>query len=148
MRKIAKLFATLLFIGYVPLAPGTAASLAALPVYYLLRQSPVLYFWVTLAFLGLGFWAAGRAEKAFREKDPPQIVIDEFASTLLVFLFIPFSVKFMVLGFALFRILDIIKIPPIKRLERLPAGSGIMLDDIASAVLSNLILQVLRFLPL
>ena len=64
---------------------------------------------------------------------------------LLVYLFVPFSAKFLITGFILFRIFDIFKIPPIKKLQAYPAGYGIMLDDIAAAILTNIVLQVLRF---
>jgi len=148
VRRIERAIATLFFVGHFPLAPGTLASLLGAGVYLLVRNNTPLYLTLTAALLALGFWSASRAERTFRRKDPPQIVIDEFSSMLLVYLFVPFSVKFLVTGFVLFRILDIFKIPPIKKLQVMPAGWGIMLDDIAAAILANIILQVIRFLPL
>ena len=144
MQKIAKLIATVFFVGFCPIAPGTAASLLALPIYYFLRESPYVYLLITIGLLVVGFWSSSRAEKEFGRKDPGEIVIDEFSAMLIVFLFIPFQVKFMVIGFFLFRIFDILKFPALKRLERLPKGYGIMLDDIAAAILANLVLQVIR----
>ena len=146
MQKIAKLIATVFFVGFCPVASGTAASLLALPVYYFLRENSHAYFFVTIALLIIGFWSSSRAEKEFGRKDPGEIVIDEFSAMLIVFLFIPFNVKFMIIGFFLFRVFDILKFPALKRLERLPKGYGIMLDDIAAAVLANLILQVIRII--
>lgn len=145
MQKISKLIATVFYIGYSPVAPGTLASLAALPFCILLNADIFIYILVTTLLLISGFWSSGRAKEHFSGSDPRQVVIDEFSSMFLVFLFIPISVKFVITGFLLFRLLDIFKIPPIKKLESLPGGFGIMLDDMASAVLANLILQVLKF---
>ena len=145
MQKIDKFISTLFFIGFCPVAPGTAASLLAVFVYFLVRSNVPLHFFLTVFFLALGFWSTSRAENNFSRKDPPQIVIDEFSSMLLVYLFIPFRLKFIIIGFLLFRFLDIFKIPPIKKLQTLPKGYGIMLDDIAAAILTNLVLQILRF---
>lgn len=145
MQKISKSIATLFFVGFSPIAPGTVASLLAIVVYLLVKDNIFIYFFLTIFLLILGFWSANLAKKGFPDKDPPQIVIDEFSSMLLVYFFIPFSPKFLIIGLILFRFFDISKIPPLKRLEALPAGFGIMLDDIAAAILTNLILQVLRF---
>lgn len=147
MQSLSKLIATLFFIGYSPVAPGTLASLAALPFCVLLKDTPFLYFFITGFLLVLGFWASSRAEKAFSKKDPPEIVIDEFASMFLVYAFVPPNAKFLIAGFLLFRVFDIFKIPPLKKLQVLPQGYGIMLDDIAAAILTNIILQALRFSP-
>ncbi|UCD55544.1 MAG: phosphatidylglycerophosphatase A [Candidatus Omnitrophota bacterium] len=147
MQKISKSIATLFFVGFSPIAPGTVASLLAIVVYLLVKDNIFIYFFLTMFLLILGFWSANRARKDFPDKDPAQIVIDEFSSMLLVYFFIPFNPKFLIIGLILFRFFDISKIPPLKRLEELPAGFGIMLDDIAAAVLANLVLQVLRFFP-
>ena len=147
MQKISKSIATLFFVGSSPLAPGTVASLLAIALYLLVKDNAFIYFSLTIVLLILGFWSAHLAEKSFPEKDPPQIVIDEFSSMLLVYFFIPFKVKFLIIGFILFRLFDISKIPPLKKLQTLPAGFGIMLDDIAAAILTNLLLQLLRFIP-
>lgn len=147
VQKINKSIATLFFIGYTPLAPGTLASLIAIAVYFLVKDNAILYLFLTLFSLVMGFVSSSAAERDFSEKDPPQIVIDEFSSMLLVYLFIPFSFRLLVIGFLLFRFFDILKIPPIKKLQSLPSGYGIMLDDIAAAILTNIILQVLVFIP-
>ena len=145
MKRLSKFVATVSFIGYCPFAPGTVASLAAVPLYILVRNNSTIYYLVTALLLSAGFWSISRLKPELIKKDPSYIVIDEFASLLLVYIFIPFSVKFLVTGFILFRIFDILKIPPIKKLERLPGSPGIMLDDIACAILTNLILQILNY---
>ena len=147
MQKINKLIATVFYVGYLPFAPGTAASVLAAGVYFLIKDNPALHLLLTVVFLALGFLVSSAAEKDFGGKDPRRIVIDEFAAMLMVYLFLPFSVSIFIAGFVLFRIFDIFKIPAIKKLERLPAGWGIMLDDIAAALFTNLLLQVLALLP-
>lgn len=132
-------------MGYFPIASGTVASLAALFLYFLIKENNLIYFSVTVLLLLLGFWSSSRAKESFRGEDPHEIVIDEFSSMLLVYFFVPFSPKLLVAGFLIFRALDIFKLPPIKNMERLPRGYGIMLDDIACAIFTNLILHLLRF---
>lgn len=144
MRKIGNIIATLFFVGFSPVAPGTLASLLAMIIYVFVKGNAFIYYFLTMFLLIIGFWSAGLAEKSFSRKDPPQIVIDEFSSMMLVWFFIPFNPKFLIIGFLLFRFFDIVKIPPLKRLQALPSGFGIMLDDIAAAILTNLILHVLR----
>jgi len=145
MRKIGKAIATLFFAGYFPVAPGTVASIIAVGLYLLVRQHTYLYNFLAVLFLVLGFWSAGIAKSNFKEKDPPHIVIDEFSAMFASYLFIPFSWKRLIIGFFLFRLFDIVKIPPLKRLESLPGARGIMLDDIAAAIITNVILQISVF---
>jgi phosphatidylglycerophosphatase A len=145
MQRIRKTVATLFSIGYVPFAPGSIASLAGVAVYLLVRDYHALYYGIIPVCLVLGVWASSRAEKEFPVKDPPQIVIDEFASLFIVYLFIPFETGYVIGGFFLYRIFDILKPPPLRRLERIPGGYGIMLDDVAAAVLANMALRVFTF---
>ena len=147
MRKIAKAVSSLGFVGYTPVASGTAASLAGALIYFLTGGNNPFYLVITALFLIAGFWSSSSAEENFGKKDPREVVIDEFSAMLLCFAFLPYSPKLLVTGFILFRIFDILKMPAIKRLEALPGGYGIMLDDIAAAILTNIILQVLRFTP-
>ena len=148
MRKLSKLIATLFGLGYSPFAPGTIASIAGVFLYFILVKNQAIYVATSLGLVILGFWACNKAVSEFDKKDPSCIVIDEFAAMLLVYLFVPFSIKFTVIGFVLFRVFDIFKMPAIKRLERFPKGYGIMLDDIAAAILTNILLHTIRLLPI
>ena len=105
-------------------------------------QSPwscALFF---LLIAGIGFFSAGRAEKIFGKKDPHEIVIDEVTGIFLAFFLIPLGVTNIVTGFILYRILDITKPFPIRKLECLPGSYGIMADDLLCGLYTNLILQV------
>jgi phosphatidylglycerophosphatase A len=136
--------ATFGFVGYVPIAPGTAGSLAALLLYAPLRAyatTPV-YLAVTAAVLAAGIWAAGGTERAMARKDPGPVVIDEVLGMLVTLAWLPLSWIGVALGFLLFRVFDIVKLFPADRLERIPGGTGIMLDDAAAGVYAHLTLRL------
>ena len=147
MRKIAKYIATLGFIGFMPVAPGTFASALAVPLCVLLSGWPVFYTVATVLLIVGGVWASSMAEEALGVKDAPQIVIDEFSAMFIAYFFIPPTPAFIITGFILFRFFDILKIPPIKKIHSLPKGYGIMLDDLAAAIFTNLILRALLYMP-
>ncbi len=96
------------------------------------------------AFL-LGLITSHNAEKILG-KDSGHIIIDEFCGYLLSVAFIPKSTAYLLSGFILFRIFDVIKPPPIRRLEEtVPGGAGVMLDDILAAIYTNICLQLWRY---
>ena len=146
MARLSKIIATLFYVGYVPFAPGTVASALAIPIYIALRGNSHIYLTFTIVMVIIGFLAINRAVTCFKESDPKCIVIDEFASMFIVYLFLPFTPGIILAGFILFRFFDITKMPIIKKLESFHKGYGIMLDDIAAAILSNMVLQVLLLL--
>ena len=152
--------------GYAPVAPGTfgsAAAVAVAAVVYLLlghfnaftpaNWSAALVAGMVLA--GVGCVACGPfAVSHFARPDPPPVVIDEVAGMFLTLLFVPlvggpkawltFAVAFLA-----FRIFDVWKPPPCGKLENLPAGWGILADDLMAAVYANVVCQlVVRFLIL
>jgi phosphatidylglycerophosphatase A len=86
---------------------------------------------------------AGEAEKIYKRKDARMIVIDEACGMLLSLFSVPYSIFSVILGFFIFRILDILKPFPAKKMERLTGSMGVMFDDIVSAIYTNLILQVI-----
>lgn len=142
-QKLFRTIATVFGIGYLPLAPGTWASAAGLGVYTLLPSGGyiglIAIFIITFI---LGIVSSNIVEADFGQKDPPQIVIDEFSCIFAAFLFVKLTLPIMIIGFILYRTFDIIKIPPMKQLEKLKGGWGIMLDDLAAAIYTNLILQI------
>lgn len=140
--------ASVFYIGYLPIAPGTIGSLAALIPYYFICNNPALMTAVILAVSILGFMTSGRVEKMFGEKDPGEIVIDEFSGMLISLYRIPPAMGYVVTGFILFRFFDIVKPKPIKSLEKLKGGMGIMSDDIIAGVYTNIILQVIYIISL
>ena len=146
MQKIIKLFATFFYVGYVPIAQGTFASLAALLLYCLIGSVFPVYIFITLLLILLGFLVSGRAEELFKEKDASQITIDEASGMLVAFFLIPPTWPYIIGGFMLFRFLDVVKPQPIRKLESLKGSTGVMLDDIAAGVLTNIVLQIARLI--
>ena len=88
-------------------------------------------------------FVTARAARAFGRPDPHEIILDEFVSVPVTLFLVPVAVHWYAVGFCLNRLLDILKPPPIRRLQRLPGGWGIVVDDVAAAIVANLVLQVL-----
>ena len=134
--------ASCFYVGFLPLIPGTFGSAAGIIFYYLLKDNPVSYILVTLIIIVLGFSISGRAEKALNKKDAKPIVIDEVSGMLLSLMLIPYDVKFVIIGFFLFRLLDTLKPYPAGSFEKNKGSLGIMSDDLIAAIYVNIILQV------
>ena len=139
-------------VGFCPLAPGTAGSLVGIAVLVVLLFLPVskpisfgLLMVLLATIVGVGVWAAGRAEEFFQRKDPGPVVIDEVAGQLVTFLAWPqTSWEWLVGGFLTFRFFDIVKPFPARRLEHLPGGWGVMLDDVVAGAYSLGLLYLLH----
>ena len=142
-----RLIATGFFSGYSSFAPGTAGSGVALVIYCLL---PPLNSWAWGGLLvGLffaGVYTSGACEKAWG-KDPRYVVIDEFVGFFVTVSLFPQSVLMGIVGFVVFRILDITKPPPARQVEALPGGWGIVGDDVIAGIYGQMILW-LAFAPL
>ena len=140
--------ASLFGIGRSPIIPGTAGTLASLPLAVAAAVFLPLpaYLGVTLAVALLGIWAAGRAAAMLGMKDPGVVVIDETAGLFVTFLGVPMGWTAAALGFVLFRGMDILKPPPARQFERLPGGWGIMCDDLMAGVYANLLVRAGLFL--
>lgn len=146
MNRLSPLIATLGGLGRAPFAPGTVASLAALPFAWLL-----VYYGGNLALLGatlaaaiVGTWACDEYARRTNAIDPSECVADELAGQWLTFAFAPLSLAGLVLAFLLFRLFDVLKPWPISLAERLEGGLGIMADDIVAAVMAGLLLIAIR----
>ncbi len=163
-------------VGYFPIAPGTMGSLVGVGIYLLLRHETIKIYVrydsdfsrtftlygasillipiLLLAIVALslvGIWAASRAERLFGKKDPGAVVIDEVVGQLIAFVFVfPYFLDpvGIVIGFILFRAFDIIKPYPIRKLEKLPSGLGIVVDDIAAGLYAGVALSVISMLRL
>lgn len=146
MKTAAKILATFFGIGLFPVAPGTLASAVAALVFRIaLHELAWPLYLLLLAFLFFAGVAASAAHAAeLGRPDPGRIVIDEVCGQLLALAFLPAAWAPLAVSFVLFRFFDIIKPWPIRRLEKLPGGWGIMADDIgaglAAAALSRLVL--------
>jgi phosphatidylglycerophosphatase A len=153
-------------VGYIPLAPGTFGSIVGVGLYLLMQSASARAFafaatrgWsmevlarfgttLMLLFVAaltlVGIWAATRAEKLLGRKDPGVVVVDEVAGQLIAFLFVPINAGWWVIitGFLMFRLFDIWKPYPIRRLESLESGLGIMADDVLAGIYAAILLSL------
>ena len=144
MTRLAVVVATFGRVGHFPIAPGTAGSAAALPLFALLRWigSPALDVSVIVALFAAGCWAGSVAESHYGRTDPGYVVLDEVVGQLLTLLFVPVTWVGVIVGFLLFRLFDIVKPFPARQCERLHGGFGIMADDAVAGVYGNLALRL------
>lgn len=146
--RAAQAVSTFFGIGYLPVAPGTWASLAAALLFkFALVQLAWPWVGAVILVVGiLGIWAAGGFSRRIGRRDPRQIVIDEVVGQWIVFMAVPPSWLNVAVGFFLFRILDILKPFGIRKIEALPGGWGIMADDVAAGLVSLALLQGFLFI--
>jgi phosphatidylglycerophosphatase A len=139
--------ATGLYIGRIPLAPGTFGSLVGLPFCFILTQLKLTQaIACTVLFIFFAVWIAGCAERLLAKSDPACIVIDEIAGMVAALIGLPFNPATVVCGFIFFRVLDILKPFPIRILDkRISGGLGIVLDDIAAGIFANLLLRIIFY---
>jgi len=144
-------------VGFIPLAPGTWGSLAAIGIYLLLRSLFLASGLITFSLIQLitivivtftGIWAASQVERITGRKDPGKVVVDEVAGQLIsvfpvLFLNSLYYWKWMVIvSFILFRVFDIVKPYPARRMERLPGGWGIMCDDLVAGAYGFVLVSI------
>jgi phosphatidylglycerophosphatase A len=143
MRRVAVFVATCGYLGYVPIAPGTFGSAAGVAVFYAVRSSGSLgvELAVIAALFAIGIWSSTQAEHHFGGVDPGPIVIDEVVGMLVTLALLPVNATGVLIGFLLFRVLDVIKPWPSAGFERLPGGLGVMADDGMAAIYGNLIMR-------
>ena len=145
MTRLGVLVATACGAGYIPYAPGTFGSAVGVIVYLLVHAWPVgAQVGLVAALCAVGTWAGGVAAVHFGRADPGQVVIDEVVGQLLTLFAAGASAWTVILGFLLFRALDVVKPWPARSLERLPGGYGIMADDVMAGVYGYLALRVVR----
>lgn len=145
MKQLWLTIATFFYTGKIPIAPGTFGSLAAMLIVYFVRpywSAPIpVQMLIILVVFFVGIPAATAIEKASGKKDPGSCVIDEVAGQMLTLLMAPHSIAVYIAGFFIFRFFDIVKPYPIRELEKIPQGLGIMVDDIGAGLYSLILLQ-------
>jgi phosphatidylglycerophosphatase A len=140
--------------GYIPRGGGTLASLVALIPAWFLAPYPLISAAVILLLSALGVWGGSCAERGGWEHDDKRITLDEFCGMLLALFWLrlpsslPGSVLIFLLAFFLFRLLDILKPPPLRQIERLPGGWGVMADDLAAGLVTNGIMRLILLIPI
>lgn len=140
--RLLILLASFFYVGKFPVAPGSLASLAGLFLSLSLRNHVPLYLIVTIVLIVIGFTTAGHIERIVKEKDPSLVVIDEVAGAMIAFFMLPPSVPILITAYFLFRAFDMFKIFPVNKLEELPGGGGIMMDDLLAGVYTFIVMHV------
>jgi phosphatidylglycerophosphatase A len=150
-RRIILILASGAGVGFSPYVPGTLGTLVAVPVSLAVNRlaeiEPVIALFALAGLTLIAIAVAGRAARILAMKDPQIVVIDEIAGFALAN-FLTNSVSGLVVAFVLFRIFDIAKVFPASRLETLPGGAGIVLDDIAAGLYTFLVLRLLALVSL
>ncbi len=150
LRRIGVFVATCAYVGYAPVAPGTFGSAVGLAVLYAVRHqgTRTVEAATIVVLLAIGLWAATEAERHFGRSDPGPVIIDEVIGMLITLAFVPVNLAGAILGFFIFRVLDVVKPWPARRLEHLPGGFGVVLDDVMAGIYGNLAMWgLIRLLP-
>ncbi|HWC02799.1 MAG TPA: phosphatidylglycerophosphatase A [Methylomirabilota bacterium] len=143
--QLARWIATAGGLGYAPFAPGTVASLPVALAVWWLRPGDAALLVATAVVAGVGVWAAGREETRIGAKDPHAIVVDEVAGMLIACCGNPKTLPW-VLGLCLaFRVFDVLKPLGIDKLQALPAGLGVVADDLLAGIYASLLGQLRHF---
>jgi phosphatidylglycerophosphatase A len=145
MRLIVRLLGSCFGLGLSPWMPGTVGTLGGVAIAWYLPSVTAL--WVTaLGLAVLGLPLAFLAERYFGQEDPQWFVLDEVAAYLFVLIGLPFHEPWVLAAaFVAFRLFDITKPPPIKRIEALPRGMGVMADDLLAAVYAHILVKVITW---
>jgi len=142
IRRFVECATTFFYVGYLPLAPGSMASAAGAGLAFLLKDQPFWYGIVFVVVTWIGFKASGIMEGFCRRKDPGCIVIDEVSGVMLAFMALPWRIDVFWATYFLFRAFDMFKIYPANRFEKIPGGTGIMMDDIMAGIYTNIVMQI------
>ncbi len=155
--RLVKILAGFFGLGFSPVAPGTFGAAGGVGLYLLIRyllpgfipvswtELRIGYLIFLAIFFLVGVQVATRAEKEWRHRDDHRIVIDEAFSIFITFLSLPVTPAILIVGFILNRFFDVLKPFPIRRLEKIPAGWGVMIDDLMAGIYSRLALTMLIY---
>ncbi len=142
-QKLILFFATGGGVGFLPGAPGTCGTAVGVLLYWAVGNFPPWHYLLfTFIFSLFSVWVAGLAENIFGEHDSQKIVIDEIAGYLVTMLFLPFSWKYAIAGFVIFRLFDILKPWPICLIDqKWKGGWGVVGDDLLAGIFGCLVMQ-------
>ena len=145
--KISEWIATCFKVGYLPLAPGTWGSIFAILVWWvLLKDLDLLIFGIVIIlFFFIGIIVSNIIIDQNGDNDPTHIIIDELVGQWLALWMLPDGSFYIIVVFILFRFFDIIKPWPIRFMEQLPKGLGVMCDDLTAGLITLIIIQIINF---
>jgi phosphatidylglycerophosphatase A len=143
MRRLGLFVATCGYLGYAPIAPGTFGSAAGLAVFVAVRSTGSVSVELTtiVVLFAIGIWSGTVAEHHFGGIDPGPVVLDEVVGMLITLALLPVNMTGAIVGFLIFRVLDVVKPWPSAGFEKLPGGLGVMADDGMAALYGNLLMR-------
>ena len=148
MINFHKAITTVMGLGYAPIAPGTFGTIGAVLFYYLLTFAfplaipAALLVALAIFFTLLGTWSTAKVIPLWGE-DPSKVVMDEFVGYLITMVLVPISLKYMIIGFVLFRFFDILKPLGVRYIDLNIKGAwGVMLDDVLAGIYACLTLHL------
>ncbi len=140
MNKFHKALTTVLGLGYAPIAPGTFGSIGAFFCCYLLAHFYGVQTYNTIIIIAsvlltiVGIWSTNKLTPEWGE-DPSKVVLDEYIGYILTLLFVPFTLKYLIIALILFRFFDILKPLGIGYIDKhIKGGAGVMLDDVLAGI--------------
>ena len=136
-----KLVSTFFFIGKIPIAPGSFASLVCLLIWFFLPVSVLIQLIVISGIFIIGVLSSNKMVIEMNNSDPSEVVIDEIAGMSIALFLLPHSILLYFIAFILFRIFDIFKPSFIYKVQSLPSGWGIMMDDVLAGIMTWAICQ-------
>ena len=147
MNKIAEITSTVFYIGRLPLAPGTWCSFIAFLSWFYLRFyiEGVFILYASLILFFIGVAVSTIHSEVIKKDDPSEIVIDEWVGQWIALWLIPHSFYWGFASFVFFRFFDISKLGPVKGMDDIKSGTGIMMDDVVAGILALLVTQSLYY---
>lgn len=142
-KNLIKFLASGFYSGLSPVAPGTMGTIVASVLAFIWLQRYEINLPLVVVLTIIGIMISHWAEDIYGEKDSPQIVIDEWAGYFISM--VGLGVNMLVPAFILFRIFDILKPPPIRNLQQLRGGIGVMIDDVLAGIMANLVIRLVLF---
>ncbi len=146
-RLFLETVASFFGLGYIPPCPGTFASAAVAIIFFFTPAVSSLLFLLFLVSLFFsGVWISKKVAAASKQRDPSKIVIDEVVGMLIALFMVPKNAGFYILSFGIFRFFDVVKIFPINKIEKLPRGWGVMLDDVVAGIFTLACVSLVKML--
>jgi phosphatidylglycerophosphatase A len=147
MNKVSEIISTVFYIGRLPFAPGTWCSFVALLAWFFLRFhiEGVFILYASLVLFFIGVAVSTIHAEALKDEDPAEIVIDEWVGQWIALWMVPHSFIWGFVSFSFFRIFDIFKLGPVKSMDDIKSGTGIMMDDVIAGIFALLVTQSLFY---
>ena len=145
--KLAEIIGTVFYVGRSPVAPGTMGSAVALLTWFILKPSLVdpLFLLITGGLFFLGIAVSALLIEAWNEKDPKEIVIDEWVGMWISLYLVPNEIMWGLVAFLFFRLFDILKPGPVQTMDDMDDAIGVMMDDVVAGILACLVTQSLLY---